>query len=147
VYCRGTLKALANASIELHKGTNDTETYRVRITARKAFELHVKERPDAKGRTMLRRRRTMLRCPAIGPSPTVTCPLRELLKTKKPVTDKERLAVDPEDVPDFADKICAHTPLRSTPPSSAGRNSFSTTAPGAGRVPHHARNRIESLNA
>ena len=38
---------------------------------RSAFELHTKERPNASGKQPLR-------CLALGDSPTVTCPLREL---------------------------------------------------------------------
>ena len=46
----------------------DTATNRERIKSRTAFQLHVKEKPDATGRVVLR-------CPALAASPTVTCPL------------------------------------------------------------------------
>jgi hypothetical protein len=96
-YCPGTPEALLDATKHSQSGIIDTETYRARITARKAFQLHEKEKPDKKDRAVLR-------CPALGPSPTVTCPLRELLKTATP---KARPGVHPDDVPDFADKICS----------------------------------------
>ena len=96
-YCPATPEPLQNATKELLGNIIDTATYRERIKSRTTFQLHVREKPDAKGRVVLR-------CPALGPSPTKTCPLRELLKT---VTDKARPAVDGEDVPDFADKICS----------------------------------------
>lgn len=46
-----------------------------------------------------------MRCPALGPSPTVTCPLRELLKTvaKKPRPEVETDNIPPEEL---LDKIC-----------------------------------------
>jgi hypothetical protein len=126
VYCPGTPKPLTNASVELHNGTIDSNTYRARIGARKAFELHVKEKPDAKGRTMLR-------CPAIGPSPTVTCPLRELLKTRKPVADKERPPSIPRTFQISRTRYARSTPPRSTRPNTVDRNKLSTTAPRSGK--------------
>lgn len=42
-------------------------------------------------------------CPALGNSPTVTCPIRELAKE---AADKPRPGVASEDLPDFLDKIC-----------------------------------------
>lgn len=97
-YCPGTPEPLRDATKDLQRGLLDKETYWVRVKERKAFQLRQKEKPDAKGRTVLT-------CPAIGPSPTVTCPLHELMKIKK-VADKARPAVDAEDLPNFADKIC-----------------------------------------
>jgi hypothetical protein len=64
-------------------------TYRARVKERKAFQLHQKEKPASKGRTMLQ-------CPTLGPSPTVTCPLRELALTS---ATKERPQVDGTDLP------------------------------------------------
>ncbi|WBM79894.1 hypothetical protein KIV56_17270 [Cryobacterium breve] len=115
----------------------DTATYRERIKSRSAFQLHVKEKPDAKGRVVLR-------CPALGPSPTVTCPLRELLKT---VTDKARPAVDGADLPDFADKICAqHSVSFDTAKFTRTAQAFEYGTPEWDKFHTHARNSIESLN-
>jgi hypothetical protein len=111
------------------------------VAKRKVFVLHVKEKPDAKGRTMLR-------CPAIGPSPTVTCPLRELLKTKKPVTDKERPAVEVDNLPDFADKICKqHSASFDTAKYRRQKQAFDYGTEEWDEFHTHARNSIESLNA
>jgi hypothetical protein len=115
----------------------DTATYRERIKSRTAFQLHVKEKPDAKGRVVLR-------CPALGPSPTVTCPLRELLKT---VTNKVRPAVDGEDFPDFADKICTqHSVSFDTANNRRNAQAFEYGSKEWEEFHTHARNSIESLN-
>jgi hypothetical protein len=42
-------------------------------------------------------------CPALGDSPTVTCPLRELAKK---AANKPRPGVEKQDLPEFFDKIC-----------------------------------------
>ncbi|MBG6059921.1 hypothetical protein RCH16_003383 [Cryobacterium sp. MP_M5] len=136
-YCPGTPEPLQNATKELLGNIIDTATYRERIKSRTAFQLHVKEKPDAKGRVVLR-------CPALGPSPTVTCPLRELLKT---VTDKARPAVDGADLPDFADKICTqHSVAFDTAQFARTAQAFEYGTPEWDKFHTHARNSIESLN-
>ncbi|TFC16536.1 hypothetical protein [Cryobacterium glucosi] len=136
-YCPGTPESLQYATKELHGGLIDTETYRERIKSRKAFQLHVKEKADAKGRVVLR-------CPALGPSPTVTCPLRELLKT---VTDKTRPGVESDDLPDFADKICSqHSVSFDTAKNIRQAQAFEYGTKEWDEFHTHARNSIESLN-
>ncbi|KQV05054.1 hypothetical protein [Leifsonia sp. Root112D2] len=133
-------KPLKDATKELQGAIIDTATYRERIKSRKAFQLHRKEKPDAKGRIVLR-------CPALGPSPTVTCPLRELLKTKV-VVDKERPAVDGADLPDFADKICQqHSASFDTKKIRRQEQAFDYGTQEWDEFHTHARNSIESLNA
>ena len=137
-YCPATPEPLQNATKELLGNIIDTATYRERIKSRTAFQLHVKEKPDAKGRVVLR-------CPALGPSPTVTCPLRELLKT---VTDKVRPAVDGEDLPDFADKICSqHSVSFDTANNRRNAQAFEYGTKEWDEFHTHARNSIESLNS
>ena len=136
-YCPATPEPLQNATKELLGAVIDTETYRARIKSRKAFQLHQKEKPDARGRAVLR-------CPALGPSPTVTCPLRELLKT---VTDKVRPAVDGENLPDFADKICSqHSVSFDTARNRRDAQAFEYGTKEWDEFHTHARNSIESLN-
>jgi hypothetical protein len=135
-YCPGTPESLQQATAEMQSGIIDTATYRERIAERKAFQLHQKEKPDAKGRIVLR-------CPALGPSPTVTCPLRELLKTRKVLP-----AVDEQDVPDFADKICAqHSVSFDTAKIRRQEQAFEYGTEEWDEFHTHARNSIESLNA
>jgi hypothetical protein len=137
-YCPATPEPLQNATKELLGNIIDTATYRTRIKNRTAFQLHVKEKPDAKGRVVLR-------CPALGPSPTVTCPLRELLKT---VTDKVRPAVDGENLPDFADKICSqHSVSFDTANNRRNAQAFEYGTKEWDEFHTHARNSIESLNS
>ena len=96
VYCPATPTPLKNATKDKHAGLIDVKTYLARIKERSAFELHAKERPDASGKQPLR-------CPALGDSPTVTCPLREL---SKKAANQERPAVEQDDIPEFLDRIC-----------------------------------------
>jgi hypothetical protein len=137
-YCPATPEPLQDATKELLGNIIDTATYRERIKSRTAFQLHVKEKPDAKGRVVLR-------CPALGPSPTVTCPLRELLKT---VTDKTRPAVDNENLPDFADKICSqHSVSFDAANNRRNAQAFEYGTQEWDEFHTHARNSIESLNS
>jgi len=134
-YCPATPKTVQNASKDLLGDVIDTETYRERIATRTLFKLHVKEQPDAKGRTVLR-------CPALGPSPTVTCPLRELLKTRKVLK-----GVDEENLPDFADKICTqHSVSFDTAKNRRTAQAFEYGTKEWDEFHTHARNSIESLN-
>src|SRR5690606_6840558 len=74
VYCPSTPEPLLNATRDFLDKKIDAKTYRARLEERKAYRLHVKQKANADGKTMLR-------CPALGPSPTVTCPLREMMLT------------------------------------------------------------------
>lgn len=137
-YCPGTPDALQNATKDERLGLLDKETYWARIKERKAFQLHQKEKIDARGRVVLR-------CPALGPSPTVTCPLRELLKTR--VAEKERPAVDSADLPDFADKICQqHSVSFEAAKMRHQAQAFDYGSREWDEFHNHARNSIESLN-
>ena len=134
-YCPATPAPLQNATKDVLGAVIDTETYRQRINERRAFKLHVKEKPDARGRTVLR-------CPALGTSPTVTCPLRELIKTKKVLP-----GIDSENVPDFADKICSqHSVSFDTARNRRNAQAFEYGTKEWAENHTHARNSIESLN-
>ena len=86
----------------------------------------------------------MLRCAALGPSPTLTCPLRELFKTK---IDKVRPAVDGDDLPDFADKICSqHSVSFDTAKNRRNAQAFEYGTKEWDVFHTNARNSIESLN-
>jgi hypothetical protein len=86
----------------------------------------------------------VLRCPALGPSPTVTCPLRELLKT---ATTRVRPAIDEENVPDFVDDICVkHSVSFDTAKNRRSAQAFEYGTKEWDEFHTHARNSIESLN-
>lgn len=140
-YCPATPKPLVDASQDQVDKKIDRATFRERVTARRAFQLHVKERPDAKGCVVLR-------CPALGPSPTVVCPLRELLKTRvDPNKGKVLPAVDSEDLPDFPDKICEqHSVSFGTAKNRRHAQAFEYGSKEFDDFHDHARNSIESLN-
>jgi len=75
-YCPALGIPLINASADFRAGTIDEETALKRIDMRTPFLLRRKEKPDADGNV------TMV-CPAAGPNPTVSCPLKaELLKNR-----------------------------------------------------------------
>jgi hypothetical protein len=81
---------------------------------------------------------------AASPSPTVTCPLRELLKT---VADKVRPAVDGENLPDVPDSICQkHSVSFDTARNRRDAQAFEYGTKEWDEFHTHARNSIESLN-
>lgn len=147
-YCPSTPKHLTNATIDNNAGYIDRGTYKLRLEERSAYRLHIKERkPNGK---------TMLRCPALGPSPTVTCPLRGLLDTlkpnaaaKKPVADKDRPYV--EDAAhideDYADTICRkHSASFDLTEMQSPEQAFDYGSDEWDTFHDHARNSIESVN-
>ncbi|MBX0299390.1 hypothetical protein K2F54_05290 [Cryobacterium sp. 1639] len=95
-YCAGTGKDLLNASNDAAAHKIDEETYRTRLEERTAFELRPKERPDKRGHVPMM-------CPAAGPNPTVTCPIRKI-HPKAP--GKVRPTVQDKNVPEAPDLIC-----------------------------------------
>ncbi|TFC92864.1 hypothetical protein [Cryobacterium sp. TMT4-31] len=95
-YCAGTGKDLLNASNDAAAHRIDEETYRTRLEERTAFELRRKELPDDRGHVPMM-------CPAAGPNPAVTCPIRKI-HPKAP--DKVRPSVQDKNVPEAPDLIC-----------------------------------------
>jgi len=137
IYCPGMPLALKDATKDLVNNVIDEETYHVRRKQRTAFELRLKEKPDEKGRAPRM-------CPALGQSPTVTCPLRELLKER---ASRTLPAVDPEDLPDVVDKICAQHSVSFAKEDGLQQNqAFAYKSPKWETFHRHARNSIESLN-
>lgn len=102
--CPGTPTELLDASEDFHDHKIDEPTYWHRIDQRSKLELHVKER--AKDGSSMK-----LRCPALGPSPTATCPLREMSEKASP--DKDRARIYKRDLPpraaDYA--VCCQTSI------------------------------------
>lgn len=98
MYCPSTEPELLSATVDVQKGVIDIATYKTRIKSRKDFALHVKEKAKSPGGKVI------LRCPALGPSPTVTCPLREMMLS---AAKKARPHIEPETLEqEFLDKIC-----------------------------------------
>lgn len=137
-YCPSTPQPLLSASLDIRDGTIDSATYRARVAERKAFRLHVKQKADGRGKTMLR-------CPALGPSPSVTCPLREFLKTAAP---RPRPHVEPESVEEeFLDTICRkHSASFDLTEMQSPAQAFDFQSEEWEEFHDHARNSIESEN-
>jgi hypothetical protein len=148
-YCPGTPTALQMASVDHEKKQNgvDLAVYKVRIETRRAFQVHAKERPDEKGRQPVS-------CPARGNSPTVTCPIFELLmerdgKTLPSIADKERPRVEDDDAPDldFLPKICRqHSVTLQKEDDLRTSQGFQYKSDEWEEFHTHARNSIEGLN-
>ena len=137
IYCPGTPTALKDTTKHFMAGEIDTATFRLRIEERKQFVLRNKEKPDAKGRTPKM-------CPALGNSPTVTCPVREM---SKKAADKPRPGVNPEDVPEFLDDICRQHSVTFTAEDNLRQTQAFTYQSKEWEAFHtHARQSIESLH-
>jgi hypothetical protein len=109
-YCPSMPTPLVEASIDYRvKRTIDETTWKKRIAARTPFMLHAKESPDADGHQPFR-------CPAIGASATVACPLRPDSMKGQRVALRSRVATPPEHV----DRICRQTSV-SFPPSAGAK--------------------------
>ena len=147
-YCPSTPKALLTASIDFREGRIDLATFRARIEERKHYRAHVKEKAKA-GATNIGQRRNggkaMLRWPAAGPSPTVTCPLREMFMG---AAKKARPEVEPETLEEeFLDKICTqHSVSVDLTEMMAPQQAFDYGTEEWDEFHGHARNTIESRN-
>ena len=139
MYCPSTPKPLLNATEDVQKGIIDIATYRARIKNRKAFTLHVKEKAKEPGG------KAILRCPALGPSPTVTCPLREMMKT---AAQKARPHVEPETLEqEFLDTICTkHSAAFDLAAMQQPAQAFDYGTEEWEEFHDHARNTVESEN-
>lgn len=130
-------QALKDTNKEFLAGTIDKDTFRLRIEERIAFVLRNKEKPDANGRTPKM-------CPALGNSPTVTCPIREM---SKKAAKKPRPGVNPEDVPEFLDDICKqHSVTFTEEDVLRQRQAFRYQSQEWEEFQTHARHSIESLH-
>lgn len=145
-YCPEMPTPLKNATKDVATGVIDEDVFHIRREQRQAFQVHVKEKPDSKGRQPVS-------CPARGKSPTVTCPLYELLmerdnKALPKVADKERPRVEEEDVPEFVPEICRqHSVSMNAEDGIRNKQGMAYRSKEFDRFHKHARNSIESLNA
>ncbi|WP_336646269.1 hypothetical protein [Microbacterium sp. USHLN186] len=139
MYCPSTPKPLLTATEDVQKDVIDIATYRARIESRKAFALHVKEKAKTPGG------KAILRCPALGPSPTVTCPLREMMKS---AAKKARPHVEPETLEqEFLDTICTkHSAAFDLTEMQQPAQAFDYGTEEWEEFHDHARNTVESEN-
>lgn len=109
-YCPSMPQYLIDATIDHRARRIDEPTWQQRINERARYTLKAKEAQDSDGHQPLR-------CPAIGPSATVACPLRP--SSFKPVAQvalRARITA----VPEHRDKICMQTSV-SFPPTVGGK--------------------------
>jgi len=105
-YCPSMPRALIEATIDYRvKKSIDEATWKKRIDARTPYKLCPKEAPDHDGHQPLR-------CPAIGESATVACPLRPKSMVGLRIVSRSRVLTPPK----HADRICRQTSV-SFPPS------------------------------
>lgn len=135
--CPATPEPLVTASEDFHNGVIDVQTPRARIDERGPWKLHVKQKLDGN--------KVSLRCPALGPSPTVTCPLRELAlnaaKKARPHAEPETLEAE------FLDKICTqHSAVFDLTQMQSPPQAFDYGSEEWETFHDHARNTIESAN-
>jgi len=107
LYSAGTPQYLKDASLDYYvHGTIDWETYQIRIHKRLKYALRLKETRGSK---------RIYQCPALGNSPTVTCPIRVLSAKASMAQDivDEREEVDLDDVPveEFRNAVCLNTQI------------------------------------
>lgn len=138
VYCPSTPAPLLNATKDFLDKQIDVETYRARLEERKAYRLHVKDKAKGNGKVLLR-------CPALSRSPTVTCPLREMMRT---ATKKNRPAVEPETLEEeFLDTICKqHSAAFDLTEMQSPQQAFDYGSEEWEIFHDHARNSVESEN-
>ncbi|PZE56959.1 hypothetical protein DEJ33_12910 [Curtobacterium sp. MCPF17_047] len=140
--CPATPKSIIDATKDRMQGRIDDVTYHKRRGNRRYFELRPKAKPDARGNVNMM-------CPAAGKSPTVICPLREMLKTASNSKDRWEIEDDDPNLPDRAlmDDICKQHSVQFTPedmpPAFQG---LAYRSPEWHDFHSHARNSIESLN-
>ena len=139
MYCPSTPEPLLNATKDAQDGLIDIATYKERIKSRRAFALHVKDKAKSSSANAL------LRCPALGPSPSVTCPLREMMKS---AAKKARPHVEPETLEEeFLDTICKkHSASFDLTAMQQPAQAFDYGTDEWEEFHEHARNTVESEN-
>ncbi|MCR2816848.1 hypothetical protein [Microbacterium jiangjiandongii] len=154
-YCPSTPEPLLTCSLDFREGRIDAATYHRRLEERRAYRAHVKDKAKApKDRIIKTGKRAgervttqtaYLRCPATGPSPSVTCPLRELFIG---AAEKSRPHVEPEIIEaEFLDKICTqHSVAVDLTKMMNPAQAFGYGSKEWDEFHSHARNSIESAN-
>jgi hypothetical protein len=109
-YCPSMPKPLVEATIDYRiKKSIDEAMWKIRIAARTSYMLKAKESPDVDGHQPLR-------CPAIGASATVACPLRPDSTKGVKIVLRARISTPPK----HPDRICSQSSV-SFPPSEGAK--------------------------
>lgn len=137
-YCPAMPRVLKDASKDRLTGIIDEDTFHARRQERIHFELRPKGVPDSTGSVRMM-------CPAVAPSPTVICPLRE---EATGVTERVSVRVCDDDLPDLPDRICIQRSVTfSHEEGLRQRQAFTYGSAEWEQFHRHARRSIEALNA
>lgn len=134
-YCPQMPQLLIDATLDHRvKKSIDEVTWHRRIEERSAYLLRQKEKPDDEGYVPMR-------CPAVGPSATVVCPLKKAVGS---TAGRTRIPVTPSD----PDRICTNTSSVSFPPSAGAKfaQALHYGSPTWRQMYSTARNTIEGMN-
>tara|TARA_R110002051_G_scaffold325547_1_gene428754 strand:- start:280 stop:2193 length:1914 start_codon:yes stop_codon:yes gene_type:complete len=138
LFCPATPEPMLTATPDYLNNRIDKETFRARINARLPYRLIQKEKPDARGKVPMM-------CPALGASPTVVCPIREMMKT---AAKKSRPEIEHDDIPAELDRICKQHSVSFEHAEIQKRAQGLVYGTEKWETFHqYARNGIESLNA
>lgn len=105
--CPSMPQPLIDATLDYRAKAIDHETWQRRVAQRSTYQVRPKEHADSDGHTPMR-------CPAAGPSPTVTCPLKA---TPTRVGARTLIPV----VPAHPDRICTNRASVSFPPTAGAK--------------------------
>ncbi|TQO18863.1 hypothetical protein FB472_0390 [Rhodoglobus vestalii] len=138
LFCPATPKPMLTATPDYLNNRIDKATFQARVHARLPYRLIRKEKPDARGKVPMM-------CPALGASPTVVCPIREMMKK---AAKKSRPEVDHNDIPTKLDDICKQHSVSFEHAEIQKRSQGLVHGTEEWETFHHyARNGIESVNA
>ena len=135
-YCPSMPDALINATKLLRAGSITDDVYAQRIAQRTQYLFRPKSKPDADGHVIMR-------CPAAGPSPTTSCPLKP--RTTGLGMPTTRITAPPTDPP----PVCTNNESSTFPHTAGGKYAQTLQY---GTVEWHdnystARNTVEAFNA
>jgi hypothetical protein len=141
-FCAGTPKNLLETGKNFDEGTITEEQHRKELAQREDYELHLHDR--AKDGSKMR-----FACPALGPSPTVDCPLRELHAKAKPSEEADRPNIYKRDMPQLVEEnrvCCQSTITVKASDNVKNRQKFRWHSKEWWRTYRVGRNTMESLN-
>jgi hypothetical protein len=133
-YCPALPEPLITATTRLRGHAITRDLYDQQITARRPYQLHRKDGPDADGYQRLS-------CPATGRHPGLICPLRQASLT--PRTGRAKVLQPPPEPP----RICTQTAITIAPDTGARhRQDLPYASPAWHKTYATLRNTIEGLN-
>lgn len=139
-YCPSMPPALVEASSDHAERKISDHVYRMRIDARRDYQLQVKQKADANGVVQMR-------CPAMGPNPTADCPLKPQ-KQGSVGLGIPKLRTTIMNPPKHPDRICTNRSSTAFGPETGLKHGQAVPYRSKEwhRLYHGPRNTIEGLN-